>query len=187
MGSRAGLAIERRDAREHAAPARACRDVPPRDSARKRSRRRPSRRRHGEQRGRASDDGRRLRAVPGARPDQRRHREWIVLRESRSARGLRCGAGQGNSSPDGPHLHRRRARRHEAPRGACRARAPRESRERRRARVPRRTRHAAAKRARDRKSTRLNSSHLVISYAVFCLKKKKKKKKKNYKKNKKNI
>src|SRR2546426_5113575 len=30
-------------------------------------------------------------------------------------------------------------------------------------------------RAQDRKSTRLNSSHLVISYAVFCLKKKKKK------------
>src|SRR5256885_3658671 len=28
-------------------------------------------------------------------------------------------------------------------------------------------------RLRDRKSTRLNSSHLVISYAVFCLKKKK--------------
>src|SRR5256885_2580966 len=30
------------------------------------------------------------------------------------------------------------------------------------------------KQAQDRKSTRLNSSHLVISYAVFCLKKKKK-------------
>src|SRR5437588_9731956 len=30
---------------------------------------------------------------------------------------------------------------------------------------------------RDRKSTRLNSSHTVISYAVFCLKKKKKKSK----------
>src|SRR5438034_9320668 len=30
----------------------------------------------------------------------------------------------------------------------------------------------------DRKSTRLNSSHTVISYAVFCLKKKKNKKKK---------
>src|SRR5438034_7921115 len=29
----------------------------------------------------------------------------------------------------------------------------------------------------DRKSTRLNSSHTVISYAVFCLKKKKKNKK----------
>src|SRR5687768_17696258 len=31
----------------------------------------------------------------------------------------------------------------------------------------------------DRKSTRLNSSHGYISYAVFCLKKKKKKKNKN--------
>src|SRR5689334_24158425 len=31
----------------------------------------------------------------------------------------------------------------------------------------------------DRKSTRLNSSHSSISYAVFCLKKKKKKKEKN--------
>src|SRR6266511_5038414 len=43
--------------------------------------------------------------------------------------------------------------------------------------------------ARDRKSTRLNSSHVKISYAVFCLKKKKKKnnkinKKKKKKKNK---
>src|SRR5688572_31741634 len=42
--------------------------------------------------------------------------------------------------------------------------------------------HAASGRARrrlyrDRKSTRLNSSHSQISYAVFCLKKKKKKKK----------
>src|SRR5437660_4551736 len=32
----------------------------------------------------------------------------------------------------------------------------------------------------DRKSTRLNSSHVAISYAVFCLKKKKKKKKQTY-------
>src|SRR6266496_6192583 len=32
----------------------------------------------------------------------------------------------------------------------------------------------AAARRRDRKSTRLNSSHVEISYAVFCLKKKKK-------------
>src|SRR5438552_8243868 len=32
---------------------------------------------------------------------------------------------------------------------------------------------------RDRKSTRLNSSHQIISYAVFCLKKKKKKTIKN--------
>src|SRR5258705_4517788 len=35
---------------------------------------------------------------------------------------------------------------------------------------------AFAYRQGDRKSTRLNSSHLGISYAVFCLKKKKKKK-----------
>src|SRR2546426_4928071 len=33
--------------------------------------------------------------------------------------------------------------------------------------------HRDHPRRRDRKSTRLNSSHLVISYAVFCLKKKK--------------
>src|SRR5262245_62211083 len=35
--------------------------------------------------------------------------------------------------------------------------------------------HATELQRRDRKSTRLNSSHLGISYAVFCLKKKKKK------------
>src|SRR5205085_12581041 len=39
------------------------------------------------------------------------------------------------------------------------------------------------KHAVDRKSTRLNSSHSQISYAVFCLKKKKKKKKKTTKNN----
>src|SRR5437667_7016738 len=54
-------------------------------------------------------------------------------------------------------LFRSRAR---APRLVCRVRA----------RGPRRP-HAE----RDRKSTRLNSSHITISYAVFCLKKKKRK------------
>src|SRR5256885_9951356 len=48
---------------------------------------------------------------------------------------------------------------------------------RRRARNPEKRRLSASRRGRargrDRKSTRLNSSHLVISYAVFCLKKKK--------------
>src|SRR5438874_7461024 len=39
--------------------------------------------------------------------------------------------------------------------------------------------HGGVHRPEDRKSTRLNSSHVEISYAVFCLKKKKKKKKKN--------
>src|SRR5256885_3658761 len=52
-----------------------------------------------------------------------------------------------------------------------------------RRRSPRRSRSISASllrqrfsthRGLDRKSTRLNSSHLVISYAVFCLKKKKK-------------
>src|SRR2546428_6965487 len=37
----------------------------------------------------------------------------------------------------------------------------------------RRPRRDVERRARDRKSTRLNSSHDQISYAVFCLKKKK--------------
>src|SRR5689334_23730359 len=40
-------------------------------------------------------------------------------------------------------------------------------------------------RSTDRKSTRLNSSHSSISYAVFCLKKKKKKKNNKIKENKK--
>src|SRR5437870_11003822 len=44
-------------------------------------------------------------------------------------------------------------------------------------RRPRRcfTRYFALLPQQDRKSTRLNSSHVAISYAVFCLKKKKKK------------
>src|SRR5256885_10756682 len=48
-------------------------------------------------------------------------------------------------------------------------RRPGRRRGRRRGRRPTRCRSG-----RDRKSTRLNSSHLVISYAVFCLKKKNK-------------
>src|SRR2546427_9476357 len=58
------------------------------------------------------------------------------------------------------------------------------------ARFRTRGRNESAWGIRDRKSTRLNSSHSQISYAVFCLKKKKKKKKKvNYQhvKNKTNI
>src|SRR2546430_8551782 len=40
------------------------------------------------------------------------------------------------------------------------------------ARAPRQRRHGGNDSDRDRKSTRLNSSHSQISYAVFCLKKK---------------
>src|SRR5215204_4588886 len=47
------------------------------------------------------------------------------------------------------------------------------SRRRGRDRRTRRRRRALGPPRRDRKSTRLNSSHTVISYAVFCLKKKK--------------
>src|SRR5256885_3709316 len=58
----------------------------------------------------------------------------------------------------------------------ARPRASRPSRpDRDRRRKPRRgfaQRRGSRPRKRDRKSTRLNSSHLVISYAVFCLKKK---------------
>src|SRR2546427_3533864 len=45
---------------------------------------------------------------------------------------------------------------------------------RHRQRRPLRTGDTPDRRAQDRKSTRLNSSHSQISYAVFCLKKKKK-------------
>src|SRR5258708_27134898 len=44
----------------------------------------------------------------------------------------------------------------------------------RRPRYRRAPRHPRPRGWRDRKSTRLNSSHQIISYAVFCLKKKKK-------------
>src|SRR6266498_4462152 len=47
-------------------------------------------------------------------------------------------------------------------------------------------RRAPRRSPRDQKSTRLNSSHVRISYAVFCLKKKKKKQKIKKKKKKKN-
>src|SRR5437870_7908457 len=46
-----------------------------------------------------------------------------------------------------------------------------------RRRVPHPVRGGSPAHPQDRKSTRLNSSHVAISYAVFCLKKKKKKKK----------
>src|SRR5205085_11744340 len=60
-------------------------------------------------------------------------------------------------------------------RRACRGRNRRCRRRSRRGRSSRRcpSRSAAGGAGTDRKSTRLNSSHSQISYAVFCLKKKK--------------
>src|SRR5258707_5739341 len=70
----------------------------------------------------------------------------------RSAGGQRPAGGQGHSSHDPP-----------APQGG--AAGDREDRDR----------AGRPGSRRDRKSTRLNSSHANISYAVFCLKKKKEK------------
>src|SRR5256885_14199215 len=52
-------------------------------------------------------------------------------------------------------------------------RSSRDRRERQHRRLPAEAVDQPSAERRDRKSTRLNSSHLVISYAVFCLKKKK--------------
>src|SRR2546426_9384493 len=86
-----------------------------------------------------------------------------VVRGSRqgTARRIPCSVLPGRTGP--PHPHAPALREHGLERGH-------ES--------PRRAPEAGAfgppfRGERDRKSTRLNSSHLVISYAVFCLKKKK--------------
>src|SRR2546426_3803391 len=67
-------------------------------------------------------------------------------------------------------LSRRRARQRRAEPACAQAIVPRDDRGRL---LVRRRLRAPLVAASDRKSTRLNSSHLVISYAVFCLKKKK--------------
>src|SRR3712207_8114024 len=66
-----------------------------------------------------------------------------------------------------------RARQRERVRTAVVAEQHRPALELRLLRPVRAERHDAEGHARDRKSTRLNSSHANISYAVFCLKKKK--------------
>src|SRR5207244_12339394 len=69
---------------------------------------------------------------------------------------------------------RRLDRRRRAPPSARRVRQDRLGRGRNRALRPRPAlpRRRLRRPPRDRKSTRLNSSHQIISYAVFCLKKK---------------
>src|SRR5712675_890841 len=94
----------------------------------------------------------------------------VGLPASRAGERERCGRAEARS---GPGLRHRHACEHGAVPGVARCtaalRAPRH-RLRLRIRDPRYRCGAA----RDRKSTRLNSSHGYISYAVFCLKKKKK-------------
>src|SRR6266498_5667394 len=99
------------------------------------------------------------------------------------ARAARSDRRPGTARADAPRCRWRRRRR-----GADRRHR---SRSRWRAlvgrmRVERRALRRRRGRCRDRKSTRLNSSHVRISYAGFCLKKKKKTKKKNNKQNRKN-
>src|SRR3712207_7414915 len=79
-----------------------------------------------------------------------------------------------------PHHRERRARDGDAPEGAqlrARRRVPVQQHRLHAGghhRAARERQVAARLRRGDRKSTRLNSSHATISYAVFCLKKKKK-------------
>src|SRR2546430_5989861 len=70
------------------------------------------------------------------------------------------------SSPRSRGRNGRRPRRPPTPPPAARTRRP----------PPRTPSPGSSRASRDRKSTRLNSSHSQISYAVFCLKKKKQKK-----------
>src|SRR5690349_23673954 len=72
---------------------------------------------------------------------------YTTLFRSRTDPGRTAHGPSGDRLRPRAHHHRRAHRRPPAPAGA---------------------------RRRDRKSTRLNSSHVEISYAVFCLKKKKK-------------
>src|SRR5690242_21231637 len=88
---------------------------------------------------------------------------YTTLFRSRSRLRLRRCEPPGD--PDGVDLHRRVHHHADASRAA--------EQEPLRGRVWHDLRRADS----DRKSTRLNSSHMSISYAVFCLKKKKKRKK----------
>src|SRR3989454_319010 len=118
-------------------------------------------------------------ALRGAAPPPPRGERCPAAAPHDRARYHRANASGG--SRDRPRARRPRAGRHPRPGGGDRAR-----RDRRAAPLPRRPRLflrarpnlrqpplRGHRRRADRKSTRLNSSHLVISYAVFCLKKKK--------------
>src|SRR5262245_62633273 len=87
---------------------------------------------------------------------------------TRRSSDLLCPLGprQDEREPDDDHYEDRQPDERRGLQGAVRLVLERQERER----------HDREDEIRDRKSTRLNSSHLGISYAVFCLKKKKVKK-----------
>src|SRR6266850_6861131 len=110
-------------------------------------------------------------------PDHRRTRDREVERRTDRLRGR--GRVRQLHAADDPRQGGRVLAQRRRERGARRARGARRRRRggshrRHRAGHSASARESAASRRPDRKSTRLNSSHLVISYAVFCLKKKKK-------------
>src|SRR5438034_32105 len=127
-----------------------------------------------------------LRRAGGAAEDERRDREHAEAARPRGARRGRGGCahlrrvhgvraalrgrdGQARADVRAAGQRRRGPGARAAVRSQVRERARRL--ESRRAQLPRRLRPPGGRQG-DRKSTRLNSSHTVISYAVFCLKKK---------------
>src|SRR5258708_26129094 len=111
--------------------------------------------------------------VKKTRPKNRKCNEWTACRHQ----GDRNRAGGGGA--DGRHDPRRHGRRgHQDREAGWRRRRASVGTAIHRWRLDALSRDEPQQEV-DRKSTRLNSSHQIISYAVFCLKKKKKRKHKN--------
>src|SRR5437773_8530230 len=110
--------------------------------------------------GREQEDDEAARAEPAPDPVQAAPATEERARVSVVERGAR------QEPAGGRHDHEKRERHRGTDNDAAERPGPRGRHERRG--EPRREGEA-----RDRKSTRLNSSHITISYAVFCLKKKK--------------
>src|SRR2546422_7255591 len=109
--------------------------------------------------------------------DLRLDRAVVALRELQPQRAdARAGVEDHELTARALHGHARRVA--AIARGVGPGGGDRASRSPKSHRVGHRSRHAVSRaklwKIRDRKSTRLNSSHGYISYAVFCLKKKKK-------------
>src|SRR5262245_1392693 len=94
------------------------------------------------------------------RVEARHHRRARDLRVAERLRNVHGGQGEAGEHVAQGGLTPHRPRAPEEPGSARVLRRPSGS-------------HGPVRRSSDRKSTRLNSSHLGISYAVFCLKKKK--------------
>src|SRR6266403_313571 len=139
-------------------------------AARGRKARRPDRHGHDREAGRLRRAGEHHAGRPARRRRLRAHGTQVVLlgADERRVPGAGASAAGALLLPPSPLDARRRAQRLPSPAAQGQAREPEQ-----------RLRRSGARRCLgappgDRKSTRLNSSHVEISYAVFCLKKKKK-------------